>query len=369
MLLSGLPIQAANISVIPNSDQITIQLPYLQNKNCWCSIDSHFDLLSIENLLQSIIVFIMFWTYSLSSWQIETWPCGKAEPRNILALFALILLKFIYLAKTIIAPAIHLFINWYSQATAHHWPIIYLSMKLTVMLHKEAGDTSWCVSYYVFSISILLVASIVLTITNTFPACQFDFRVSQINLEKFCAAHTSCRSELSGSSMQSPHSESDSTSASQSSSLSFGLHKLPYQTSQFPVTKILPGAPSASLSTGWRSILPIWQPFNIWVRPPVRYFAEKTWWQMWSFWQFECSCTVTLREWPRCVDDLIHIRNVSQGCHSPVLSARFLSCSALVVPALPPLQNVVDLGHSVRFPVVCHGLYFRVIFWVHRMQC
>jgi len=83
----------------------------------------------------------MIWTYWLSIWQIETRPCGNAVCSNILELFTLILLKFIYLAKRYIAPAIHLFINWYSQATAHHSPIIYLQLKLSVQLHKEAGET------------------------------------------------------------------------------------------------------------------------------------------------------------------------------------------------------------------------------------
>ena len=76
--------------------------------------------------LPSTTVFIMIWTYLSSFWQIETWPWGKAKSSNIVTLFALTRLKFIYLAKSFIAPAIHLSINWYSQATAHHSRIIYL---------------------------------------------------------------------------------------------------------------------------------------------------------------------------------------------------------------------------------------------------
>jgi len=67
-------------------------------------------------------------------------PCGKAKRSNILALFTLTGLKMMYLAKRFIAPAIHLFINRYSQATTHHLPMIYLSQKLSVKLHKEAGE-------------------------------------------------------------------------------------------------------------------------------------------------------------------------------------------------------------------------------------
>jgi len=94
--------------------------------NRWRSDDAHFNVLSITHLLPSLIIFIMIWSYWLSFLQIETQPCGKAECRHILALFTLKLLKFIYLAKRFIAPAIHLCMNQYSQATAHHAPIIYL---------------------------------------------------------------------------------------------------------------------------------------------------------------------------------------------------------------------------------------------------
>ena len=45
-----------------------------------------------------------------------------------------------YLAKSFIAPAIHLFINQYLQATAHYLPIIYLQLKLLVKIHTEAGE-------------------------------------------------------------------------------------------------------------------------------------------------------------------------------------------------------------------------------------
>ena len=49
-----------------------------------------------------------------------------------------------YLVKRFIAPAILLFINRYSQATAHHSPIIYLQLKLSVRIHKEASATFTC---------------------------------------------------------------------------------------------------------------------------------------------------------------------------------------------------------------------------------
>jgi len=94
--------------------------------NRWHSVDIHVNVLSIQHLLPSIIVFIMIWTYWLSFWQIETLPFGKAVRSNILALFTVAWLKLIYLAKRFIAPALSLFISQCLQATAHHSPIIYL---------------------------------------------------------------------------------------------------------------------------------------------------------------------------------------------------------------------------------------------------
>jgi len=107
--------------------------------NCWRSVDTHFDWLSIQHLLPSIIVFILIWLYRLSFCLSETRPCGKAERRNHIALFTLTRLKMMYHAKRFIAPAIHLFMNRYSQVTSYHSPIIHLQLKLSVKLHK-AGE-------------------------------------------------------------------------------------------------------------------------------------------------------------------------------------------------------------------------------------
>ena len=94
--------------------------------NCWRSVDDHFNQLSIQYLLPSMIVVIMIWTSLLSVWEIKTLPFGKAERSNILALFTLTWLKFIYLAKRFIVPTIDICINRCSQATTYHSPIIYL---------------------------------------------------------------------------------------------------------------------------------------------------------------------------------------------------------------------------------------------------
>jgi hypothetical protein len=76
----------------------------------------------------------------MSFCQIMTRPCGKAKCGNIVALFPLIRLKMIYLARGFIVPAIHLFINSYSYATAAHLPIIYIQLKLSVKLLNDAGE-------------------------------------------------------------------------------------------------------------------------------------------------------------------------------------------------------------------------------------
>ena len=108
--------------------------------NGWHTVDAIFNMLSIQYPLLSMIVFITIWTTWVSFWQIEAWACGKAKHFDILALFALILVKFIYPAKRFIAPAIHLFINWYSPATAHHLPIRYSELKLSVNLGGSIGS-------------------------------------------------------------------------------------------------------------------------------------------------------------------------------------------------------------------------------------
>jgi len=133
----------------------------------------------------------------------------------------------------------------------------------------------WRILSYFFCTTLFLLVSIALSITNTFSACVFDFRVGQINLGTFGAALTSCCSGHFGFSMPSSFSISDSTSATQSSSLSFRLSKSPFQLSQSSVSEMLSGALSSSLCTGWQLILQIRWTFNIGVCPPVRSYADK----------------------------------------------------------------------------------------------
>jgi len=68
---------------------------------------------------------------------------------------------------------------------------------------------------------------------------------------------------------------SDSTSVAQSSSVSFGLSKLPFKSSQSSMSERLSGALSSSHSTGWRLIVWIRWTFNLRVRSPGRSLADK----------------------------------------------------------------------------------------------
>ena len=231
--------------------------------------------MSIQNLLPSIIAFIIIWISWFPFWLIGTWSFGKAEPSDILAPVALILSKFIHLSKWFVLPAVHQCINQYSHPTAHHSLIIYLWTKFWVKQHKDPGETYWCILSYYLLFLLFLLGSIELTITNPHSAYLFDFRVGRIDLGTFGAALTSLWSGLSGSSMQSPSSIPDSMSASQMSLLPFEFSKAPFKWSQFFVSEILSSAPDSSHWAGWRSILFSWRTFNTWVCPPGRSIAHK----------------------------------------------------------------------------------------------
>jgi len=276
---SLLSLKAANTSVMQNSDQITFQLPCLQDQKLltlyWCSINAHFEVSPIQHLPPSIIILIMIWKYWLPFWQIETQHCGKAEPSNNLALFAPILSKFIHFAEWYKAPTIHLFINRYSPVTAHHSVIVYLYIKLSVKLYKAPLETYRRIVSNFVLIPYSLLVSIPLTVTNPLSALLFEFHVGQINMGTSGVAHPSRCSGFSGSLMALSSTKSDATSSSQSSSLSFGWSKSPVQFSPFSVSELLSGALPISLWTGWRLILFLWPAFNTWVCPPGRSFADR----------------------------------------------------------------------------------------------
>ena len=240
--------------------------------NRWHSVDGYFDVFSIQPLLPSIIVCSLIWLYWLSFRVIETRPCGKAERCISLALFTLTQLKMMYHAKWILVLAIHLFMNRYSQA-ADRSPIIYLSLQLSVKLHK-AGEPLTHSVLLVFP-TLFLCVSTALTVSKTISDSVFDFPFGRTNPGTIVAALTTCGSAHSGSSMQLLFTILDSSSTSESSSQSFALAKSPFQVSQSSVSTMLSGTLFSSLSTGWRLILQIRLTFKIWFRPPGKPFAEK----------------------------------------------------------------------------------------------
>jgi len=129
-------------------------------------------------------------------------------------------------------------------------------------------------SFFFFTPEFLLV-SIALTVTNTLPACLFDFHGGRTNPGTVGAALTSYCFAHSGSSMALLCSISDSLSATHSSALTFGLSKSPFQCGQLSVSEMLSGTFSSSLSTGWWLIPQIRRTFMICVHPPGRFFAHK----------------------------------------------------------------------------------------------
>jgi len=163
-----------------------------------------------------------------------------------------------YPVKSCIAPAIHLFINRYSQVTAHHMAMIYLYRKLSVKIHKESGET--------------LTHSVVHFLPSLIPP-RFDCIDSHQNifgpsLRLPCRLNQSvhiwdCADILllwhSGSSMLVHCSISHSTSSMQSPSLSNGLSKSPFQLSPSSVSEMLSHARFSSVSSGSRLFHRIWR--------------------------------------------------------------------------------------------------------------
>ena len=311
----------------------------------------------------------MFWTYRSSCWPIETRPCGKAKPSNILALFTRILLKFRYLTKRFIVPAMHLFIIRYSPATAHCSALLCLYITLSVKQNEEVGKAYWHILSYLSLIPLFLLVSIALTITNTISACCFDFHIGRINQGMFGGGMTSRCSGLSGSSTPLSRSISISLSASQSSCLSFGLSKSRFECSQFSLSKMLSGVPSSSLSTGWQSILLIRWTFNIWVHPPWRTFGDK------AGGKGDLSANLNAAA-PSCWNsdqDAVTISAVSEKYPKTVLCLFWAGNSFCLAHTFWRPYHISKTSWTLailcKFSFFCLSHYFRVVFCVHFIQC
>jgi len=192
----------------------------------------------------------------------ETWPFGKAMPSNIHALVAVILFKFIHLAKLFISPAALLCMNQYSNVTAQYCPIIFLSMKFSVKQHKEPGEYT-----LTHAVTLYFVPHIRPRFHET--DCHqhhfnpfIDLCVNRIHPRMFAAALTSHSSGVYASLtlMSSPMLQA--LWASQMYSLSFGLTRSQFQSSQFLISEMRSGALSSSLLAGFWSNLLIQRTFN-----------------------------------------------------------------------------------------------------------
>jgi len=156
-----------------------------------------------------------------------------------------------------------------------------------------------------------LFFSIALTVRHTFWPYVFDFWVGQIEPRTVDASLTSHCSGDSGSSMLLSCSRSDSTSATQSSSLSSGLSKSRFQLSQSSVSEMWSGAVSLAGLTELRLKASDSMDFYDLSSFSWEVLWRPRWWQRRSFWQFELSSTIMLREWPGCFDDHLGVRHLS----------------------------------------------------------
>jgi len=110
-----------------------------KTKNCCHSVDALFNVLSSQHPLSSITASIIFWTHWVPFWLIETRPFAKAEA--VVFMHGLLsLLKAIYLSEWYISPAILLFINKYSHATAHYSLIWFLYVTFSVKQPIDPGE-------------------------------------------------------------------------------------------------------------------------------------------------------------------------------------------------------------------------------------
>jgi len=99
--LYRLPIHGLDITT---TKSLVDYMTYL-TKNCWRSVDAHFNVLPCQSPLPSITVWNIIWTYWVPFYRIKTWPFGKVKPSNLLAWVALIELKFIYPGEWCISSA------------------------------------------------------------------------------------------------------------------------------------------------------------------------------------------------------------------------------------------------------------------------
>jgi len=158
---------------------------------------------------------------------------------------------------------IYSLVGKFSHLTAQYSPIVFLSILFLVKLQNELSDNTMTHIAQLLLIPIFHLISIELIIINAVSTCIMDSHTGWINPGIFGAASTFCRRCVSQSSHPLSRSIYISLSPSQTSSLSCGLSKFPFNSSQLSMSEMLWGALLLSLLAGWWSIVLIWRTFNV----------------------------------------------------------------------------------------------------------
>ena len=297
-------------------------------KNRWPSVEAHFNVLSSQDLLPSIIAFMIVWIEWLPFSLIRTWLNGDVKPSMILALVALIRLKFIHLAKYCILPTIPLFINQLSHATAQYSPIILHYMKFLVKLHNELGENTLTHSGRLFLDPIIpprfhyidchqCLFSLLLWPTYR-PNQSGNIRCGRYIalLRGFWILTAVVQFHI------------------------WFIVCLPVVFAVIWIIQVLiPVKPIFGVWNAFRwTILVTFRrmALDLFDLVDIQYSSSSSrevlrrpsWWHRWFFWRFECSRTIMLKVWPRCFENLFSIWNVSYGCHLIIFSTTFLLCSS-----------------------------------------
>jgi len=126
-----------------------LDYPRCKAKYHWQSMDTHFQNWAVTMSLCLLPIKAAITLVMQSSNQKRGQRVAGGElrhlaglPRIILALVALILVKFIQLAKWFVLCSILLFLNQYSHVTAQYFPIIFHQSTFPVKQQKESGENT-----------------------------------------------------------------------------------------------------------------------------------------------------------------------------------------------------------------------------------
>jgi len=299
-----------------------------KTKNCWRSIDAHFNVPRSQDLLLLIIAIINIWTLWKPFSMVRIWLYGIAEPSIIPALVALIRFKIIYLAIWCILSTIALCIDQYSHATGQYSSLLHLWINCSVKLHNELGENT-------------LTHSVLLFPNPCIPSCfhYIDHHQHLLNIllwslyrpnqsrKIWCGTHIAL---LPGFWIL-------------NSVVQFNIYFIVCLAIIFTVVWIIqvpiPVKPIfgvwnhkrwAIIITSGRMAVDSFDSADIqYLRSSSREdLCGQSWWHRWFFGRSKCHRTIMLKVWPGCFDHLFHVQNVSHWCHLFILSARLILCSS-----------------------------------------